>query len=135
MISKLLASRYGGDEAKVPREAYLSRASSQTPTSTALSQHSIRYSTKEGPSGSKLHCYDILRDLPSHGDWLQTLSGPKASWLRAFLTGNSVVQGARTVENQAARVFAPRQNQRVQLTVNSNDEVTNLQIFGGIRGN
>jgi len=133
LISRLLEKTYGGDESKVPSEAYLARKAAITSPVAAAKSYGIKQSSKTGSDGSTIQIYDISQELPSHGDWLETLSGPKSNWLRAFLTSISVVQGPKMIENQAARVFTPRPKQRVQITFDSNSTPTKVEVFGAIR--
>ena len=127
LVSRILSSRYNGDESKVPTESYLAR---KPVVSKALDfeKYGIRHSETKGSEGSTIHVYDITKELPAHGEWLETLAGPKSNWLRAFLTNLSIVQGNRIVENQAARVFRPRPKQRVKIAYGENGEPTKVEV-------
>lgn len=132
LISKVLETYYGGDESKIPTEEYLARTS-QVSSTDLSSNYGIDLSTEDRADGGKTYIYDISKELPPHGDWLEMLAGPKPSWLRAFLTNVSIVQGPRKIPNQVSKVFTPRQNQRVKLHTNPSGQPLKVEVFGAIR--
>jgi fatty acid synthase subunit beta, fungi type len=111
---------------------------------TLASKHGITLRVQELPDRSRVYTYDIAgskttggRDgellLPETSDWLETLSGQGESWLRAFLTTLTVVQGKRNVDNPAKALFRPRENQRVKITVDADGQPVKAEVFGAIR--
>ena len=127
LISKVLESKYGGDESKIPTESYLARKPTVS-EAAVVNTYGIKHSTTQGSDGSTIHVYDISSELPPHGEWLDTLAGPKSNWLRAFLTSISIVQGSKVAENQAARVFAPRPKQRVKIVFGSDGNPSKVEV-------
>jgi hypothetical protein len=138
LIAKMLATQYGDDEKSIPTEAYLATVPSRSAKSaTELAPaYRIEHAAERSSSrpGSTVHRYTIDGVLPPTGDWLDGLAGPKAGWLRAFLTSVSVVQGERIADNPAQRVFAPRKGQRVELTVDdASGQPVGVKVFGAVR--
>ena len=139
LIKNVLEEFYGGDESKVPTVEYLA----QTPASASTSSpeqlektYNIKHTTRQGETaGTTTHVYEISGTLPSTGEWLEHLSGPKLDWLRAFLLSVNVGQGKTgLVENSAKKLFKPRKGQRVELTVNDADQrPVKVAVFGAIR--
>lgn len=120
LIQRLLERQYAGDASKVPTVDYLSQATITTPTEIQ--------STKEG----KNVVYNLTANLPDVNEWLETLAGPKLTWLRALLLTPTLVQGTSYVDNPMRRLLAPRAGQKV--VVSSDGSVpSSLTIFGAAR--
>jgi fatty acid synthase subunit alpha len=122
LIKKLLQSSYRGDKSQVPVADYL--GARPTPAS-------IPAGVKE-ESKSNTTTYTIGRSVPATDNWLEALAGPKLSWLRAFLTSVTIIQGTSYVDNPLRRIFAPRAGQKVIVST-SGDVVTSIALHGGIR--
>jgi hypothetical protein len=145
LIQKLLETRYGGDESKIPTADYLGPKidqSRQLDGQTLESKHGVKSSVQELPDGGRIYTYDIAgrregqgddKELPPASEWLETLSGPGETWLRAFLTSLTVVQGQRKVDNPAKALFRPRERQKVKIAVDANGQPLKVEVFGAIR--
>jgi fatty acid synthase subunit beta len=145
LIQKLLKTRYGGDESKIPTADYLGPkidASRQLDGQTLKSKHGVTTTVQELPDGGRIYTYDIAgrdegqeqeKELPPTSEWLETLSGPGESWLRAFLTSLTVVQGQRKIDNPAQALFRPRERQKVKITVGADGQPVKAEVFGAIR--
>lgn len=74
----------------------------------------------------------IGQSLPPVSEWMEILSGPEASWLRAALTSTNVIQGGSYVDNPMRRIFAPRRGQVV--SIKTKDEAPyQITVYGGAR--
>lgn len=127
LIAKVLEKYYDNDESKVPQEEYLARVAVVSSDDLAA-KYGIQQSVEEHGDGSKTYLYDLSKALPPQADWLEMLAGPKPSWLRAFLTNVSFVQGSKKVPNQVSKVFAPRHNQRVKMHVNAQGQPLKVEV-------
>jgi fatty acid synthase subunit alpha len=103
LISKLLESRYGGDESAIPTVEYLAAEPFVPPTLPNVNRYQ---------RGSDL-VYQFGSTLPSVEDWLATLGGSELNWLHALVTSETIVQGRSYIDNPVRRLLAPRPNQRV----------------------
>ncbi|EKM78079.1 hypothetical protein AGABI1DRAFT_61049 [Agaricus bisporus var. burnettii JB137-S8] len=103
LISKLLESRYGGDESSIPTIDYLAAE----PFVPATLSNVARYER-----GSDV-VYQFGSSLPSTEDWLAALGGSELNWLHALVTSETIVQGTSYIDNPIRRLLAPRPKQRV----------------------
>lgn len=139
LIKNVLQEFYGGDESKIPTIEYLSRAPPSNaiiPEETLKASYDIKHSTRSNESDdSTTHVYEIDGVLPSTGEWLEHLSGPRLDWLKAFLTSVNVSQGKTgLVENTASKLFKPRKGSRVEVTLSNKDQrPLKVAVFGAIR--
>ncbi|KAF7342433.1 Fatty acid synthase [Mycena venus] len=103
LIQRLLDFRYGGDESKVPTVDYLSVKPVAPP---AVSN--IKHTETNGEV-----VYEFRTVLPETSTWLDILTGPHLSWLRALATSATVVQGTSYIDNPMGCLLAPRPRQKV----------------------
>lgn len=136
LIAKMLETQYSNDDARIPSEAYLAPRPTASGSQKAVElapSYRIDYTTSSS-AGSTVHTYAIDGVLPPTDEWLSSLAGPQAGWLRAFLTSGSVVQGERIADNPAKRIFAPRSGQRVELTVDdATGKPKGMRVYGAVR--
>lgn len=139
LIKNVLEEFYDGDESKIPTVEYLSKeppSNAVMDEETLKSSYDIKYSTRSDEAeDSTIHIYEINGVLPKTGEWLEHLSGPKLNWLKAFLTSINVSQGKTgLIENNASKLFKPRQGQRIEITLSNKDEKPlKVAVFGAIR--
>lgn len=136
LIKRLVDDLYDGDESRIPVADYIGAKPTPVSLSTLDKAH-IAYKVEDRDDGAKVHTYDINGVLPPHGDWLDTIAGgptgPQAHWLRAFLASVSFVHGQSYVDNVASKVLTPRNNQRVQVTVDAEGRPKGVKVYGAIR--
>ena len=101
LISKLVDRLYGGDKSKIPTIEYLSPNPSAAPSAVA--------STVSGNTTT----FTVGAAVPSSSEWLEAIAGPELSWLRAFLTSTTIIQGTAYIDNPIRRLFTPRAGQKV----------------------
>ncbi|SGZ13219.1 BQ5605_C028g10556 [Microbotryum silenes-dioicae] len=132
LAKKLLDEFYGGDESKVPTIDYLAPEPKDVNSAALLAQSNITHSVEALGNGGEKHSYFINGTLPSEGDWLAHLGGPKLSWLQAFLSNLSITSGDALLANPVKRVLAPRHGQRVELSLAADGSPLKLDVFGGL---
>ncbi len=128
LVKLMLERYYGNDESKVPVVDYLGKA----PLVVDMEALCAAYGIEARTSGATT-TYKLGSNVPSKKLWLEALSGPHASWLRALLTTVSVVQGKNYVNNPIARVFTPRAGQHVEVTRDASGNVTKVALHGAHR--
>jgi fatty acid synthase subunit beta, fungi type len=136
LIKVLLERYYDNDESKIPVVDYFGEESlvdTEEKKISLLKKNGISYTTEEIEEEKKVYTYSITKSLPSKADWLEAISGPEASWLRALLTSLSVAQEKQLVDNPVKRIMEPRVNQKVKVTVNKEGKPLKLEVFGGVR--
>ena len=57
--------------------------------------------------------YKIGSQVPDSAAWLEALAGSELTWLRAFLTSTTIIQGNAYIDNPIRRLLAPRAKQQV----------------------
>ncbi|RCH93518.1 beta subunit of fatty acid synthetase, partial [Rhizopus stolonifer] len=82
---------------------------------------------QEASSTATEKVYEVGTQVPTEDEWLQTISGPEYSWLRALLTSPFIVQGKRFIDNPAKRIFRPRAGQKVVVSLN-NGQITAVKV-------
>lgn len=123
LVQYLLERYYDNSEANVPVVEYVGAKSSSASRSLPAVKASV-----EGES----RVYITGPVLPSSDDWLETLAGPEASWLRAALTTVNVIQGTSYISNPFKRLFTPRPNQKVVIG-SSDGKPVSVKAYGGAR--
>ncbi|GAA5825048.1 hypothetical protein JCM11251_006076 [Rhodosporidiobolus azoricus] len=132
LIQKVLNQYYGGDESKVPTIDYLAPEPTPVDSESLLASNNISHAVEPLADGGSKHVYTIDGVLPPTGDWLDALAGPKLGWLQAFLSNVSIQAGDKSIPNPVKRVLAPRQGQRVELSLNKDGQPLKLDVFGGL---
>jgi fatty acid synthase subunit alpha len=107
LSKRVLDDYYGGDGKDIPVLEYLGGSTPQVPATLA------GCSRVEDGSQSVVTLSDAV---PERDEWLEFLSGPQPSWLRALLTSRTIAQGTHFIDNPIKRIFAPRQHQKVVIT-------------------
>ncbi|KAI7904710.1 fatty acid synthase [Cokeromyces recurvatus] len=72
--------------------------------------------------------HEVGSTIPSDEEWLQAISGPTYSWLRALLTSPFIVQGKRYADNPAKRIFRPRAGQRVVTSMDKDGKIISVKV-------
>lgn len=108
---------YGDDTSKIPTIDYLCAEPGAMPQLSSI---------KRVEAGNQV-TYMLGENLPETSSWLETLAGPKLSWLRALLTSVTIVQGTSYIDNPIRRLPAPRCCQRVVVSP------TSVNIYGAAR--
>ncbi|OMH81189.1 Fatty acid synthase subunit beta, partial [Zancudomyces culisetae] len=122
-IDALLNRYYDGDKDRIPVAEYLgaqprpSTLRKGSAVDIRLFDNSLVY---ELPARTK--------DLPDENSWFETLAGVRASWLRAFISSDMVVQGKRFSNNVIKRVLRPRIGQIVTITQNASGLPSSLSV-------
>ncbi|KAH9945014.1 fatty acid synthase [Epithele typhae] len=120
LIEKLVDRLYSGDKSKIPTAEYLSNK----PTTTAPAI---------APSVSgNVATFNVGTAVPSTAAWLDTLAGPKLSWLRALLTSTTIVQGTAYLDNPMRRLFTPRSGQKV-VVESDGSRPSKVSVYGAAR--
>lgn len=122
LVQRLLVARYAGDESKVPTVDYLSAKPAALPVVPNLKCTKM----------SSEVVYEFGSVLPESSAWLDTLSGPDLSWLRALATSPTVVQGTSYIDNPICRLLAPRPEQKVVVTYQGASPAT-VTVYGAAR--
>ncbi|KAJ2465117.1 fatty acid synthase alpha subunit Lsd1, partial [Coemansia sp. RSA 2337] len=105
-IAALLSRNYGGDAENVPIVELIGAQ----PVAVALPA-SVTVQTTDSKRTYQLP--STQDQLPNLGKWLDALSGPTNSWLRALLTAPAIVEGSSYVDNYVPRALRPRPGQVV----------------------
>ena len=124
LIQRLLERKYGGDESIIPTIDYLSTSPSRMPT--------------ELPGVKRLDgkdevTYKISDVVPDTSLWLEYLAGCGLSWLRAFITSPTFIQGDLFIDNPIRRLLAPRVGQRVVITKSVGGAPSSVTVYGAAR--
>ena len=90
LTDKLLARQYGGDLSKVPTADFLGRPPKSV-TAVPAGVQVEKVSTEA--------TYRIGSKVPETAAWLEALAGPELTWLRAFLTSTTIIQGNTYIDN------------------------------------
>lgn len=117
LVDKLVDRVYGGDTSKIPTIDYLNVEPGASPQLVGI---------ERVEAGNEV-TYTLGENLPEVSSWLETLAGPKLSWLRALLTSVTIVQGKSYINNPIRRLLAPRCGQRVVVSP------TSVNIYGAAR--
>ncbi|KAJ2084471.1 fatty acid synthase alpha subunit Lsd1 [Coemansia sp. RSA 988] len=118
-ISALVERLYSGNECDIPVMQYVGSEpiAAELPASVFVelseSERVYRLSSENNA-------------LPELGGWLQALSGPQQSWLRALLTAPVVVQGTKYVNNYVHQLLRPRLGRTV--IVHMNNDLPSLLV-------
>ncbi|KAJ9060861.1 fatty acid synthase alpha subunit Lsd1 [Entomophthora muscae] len=123
-VANLLERFYGNNLASVPTVEYLGGQPSKYPQT--VHRDVLLHSNAAHP---ETLAYETGSLLPETDEWLELISGPKKSWLRALLTSSAFVQGDRYVNNPLRQVFRPRQNQKAVLTWSRLTVVSSLKLY------
>ncbi|KAJ2466075.1 fatty acid synthase alpha subunit Lsd1, partial [Coemansia sp. RSA 2322] len=108
-IAALLAREYQGDEANVPVVEYIGAQPGVAAT--------LAHVTEQVTDTVRTYVLPNSQDqLPESSTWLDTISGPAKSWLRALLAVPAIVEGTSYVDNYVKRVLRPRPGQIVSVT-------------------
>ncbi|TXT15634.1 hypothetical protein VHUM_00137 [Vanrija humicola] len=125
LAKRILERFYDNDESKVPSIDYIGARPSQA-HSLIADEH------VESVNGKEVRTLKLGNKLPKVEDWLQRISGPELSWLRAALTTVNVVQGSNYVTNPFRRIFAPRKHQTAKI-YSVGDKIEKVELYGGAR--
>jgi fatty acid synthase subunit beta len=117
LIDSLVERVYGGDVSKIPTIDFLGLEPKVLPWLTCM---------KSVVTGNEI-TYTLGEQLPNPSCWLETLAGPKLSWLRALLTSVTIVQGTSYINNPMHRLLAPRRGQKVVVSPSS------VNVYGAAR--
>jgi fatty acid synthase subunit alpha, fungi type len=123
LVQRLLEHKYGGDETLIPTVDYLSASPSRTPT---------ELSGVERIDGQDEVTYKIENFVPETTSWLETLAGGKLSWLRAFITFPTFVQGNLFIDNPIRRLLAPRAGQKIVIK-SAGSVPSSVTVYGAAR--
>lgn len=126
LIEKLLQRRYGGDESKVPTVDYLGAHPAVVGEDITFAYGVKRVETANETS------FTFGEMLPELSPWLDALAGPQLSWLRAFVTSPTIVQGRAYIDNPIRRLLTPRSGQKVVIGLNG-AVPSSLTVYGGAR--
>jgi fatty acid synthase subunit beta len=122
LVEKLLERSYDGDVSKVPTVDYLAPVPEETDTPDGVAYEET----------AKSVTYIVGDVIPDTKEWLQALSGPELSWLKALLTSDTIVQGTAYIDNPLQRALAPRHGQKVVIGMEKGSP-TSLTFYGGGR--
>ncbi|KAJ1741439.1 fatty acid synthase alpha subunit Lsd1 [Coemansia sp. RSA 1086] len=126
IVQGLLASQYKNDSDLVPQVAYLG------PDPMPAELPSVVVSTSNVVSERTYKFQHSEALLPSTGDWIRVLAGPRKCWLHALLMAEKIVQGARTVANYLPHVLRPRAGRMVKvLASGESEEPSSVEIYCG----
>ncbi|KAI0243885.1 fatty acid synthase alpha subunit Lsd1, partial [Massospora cicadina] len=123
-VANLLERFYGNNLSAVPSVEYLGGQPSRYPQ--LIPRDVALHSDSQHP---ETQAYEITTSVPEADEWLELISGPKLSWLRALLTSPAFVQGDRYISNPLRQVFRPRRHQKAVLTYSRETIVKSLQIY------
>jgi fatty acid synthase subunit alpha len=122
-VHRLLERKYGGDESMIPIIDYLSTSPSRTPAELPA---------VERLDGKVEVTYKISGVVPDTPLWLETLAGDRPSWLRAFVTFLTFVQGGLFVDSLIRRL-APRIRQMVVIAKSTGGVPSSVTVYGVAR--
>ncbi|KAJ2805127.1 fatty acid synthase alpha subunit Lsd1 [Coemansia guatemalensis] len=121
-IAALVERLYGGNESDIPVVQYVGAE----PIAVELPS-SVAVQAADSERIYKLSSENI--ELPELDAWLQVLSGPQQSWLRALLTAPVIVQDTKYVDNYVRRLLRPRPGRTVTVRM-ANDFPSLLVVTG-----
>jgi fatty acid synthase subunit alpha, fungi type len=122
LIQRLLERKYGGDESKIPTADYLS-----IPPFPSTPLSGVQITQEKGET-----VFQFGSQVPDTRTWLETLAGPRLSWLRALVTEGTIVQGNSYIDNPMHRLLAPRPNQKVVVTYDG-EHPASVIVYGAAR--
>ena len=108
----------------IPTIDYLSTSPSRTPAELP---------GVERLDGKVEVTYKISGVVPDTFLWLETLAGDRLSWLRAFVTFPTFVQGGSFVDSPIRRLLAPRIRQTVVITKSAGGVPSSATVYGAAR--
>jgi fatty acid synthase subunit alpha len=125
LVEKILERYYKGDEAQVPTVDFIGGLTPRAVSESALTGVEVT-------SDESTTTYKVGSPVPETAQWLESLAGQTPSWLRAFLTSITVVQGTAYIDNPIRRLFAPRPSQTVVVT-HDKGFPSSVTLYGGAR--
>ncbi|KAF9007571.1 fatty acid synthase [Cyathus striatus] len=123
LITRLLERKYGGDVSRVPTADYLAAKPSHVVDDLA--------GVKRSASGNNV-IFEIGSSVPDTSAWLSTLGGQELSWLQAFITSTTIVQGTAYIDNPIRRLLKPRAGQKVVIS-NTGSVASSVTVYGATR--
>ena len=124
LVQRLLDRKYGGDESMIPTIDYLSTSPSRMPT---------EFAGVERLDGTYEVTYKISGVVPDTSLWLENLAGDRLSWLRAFITFPTFVQGGSFIDNPIRRLLVPRVGQSVVIMKSAGGVPSSVTVYGAGR--
>ena len=124
LVHRLLEHKYSGDKSMIPTIDYLSTSPSRTPAELP---------GVERLDGKVEVTYKISGVVPDTFLWLETLAGDRLSWLRAFVTFPTFIQGGSFVDSPIRRLLAPRIRQTVVITKSAGGVPSSATVYGAAR--
>jgi enoyl reductase-like protein len=122
LVDKLVERKYGGDKNKIPTVDYLGAAPAPVSLPAGV----------EAKKEKNAIAFTVGAAVPSTEAWLEALAGPKLSWLRAFLTSTTIIQGTSYLDNPIRRLFAPRAGQKAVVQLSGAAPV-GVKLYGAAR--
>ncbi|KAF7312560.1 Fatty acid synthase subunit alpha [Mycena indigotica] len=122
LIQRLLASKYNGDESKVPTIDYLAAHPIPPPVVPCIKRTQQKNEVT----------FEFVDRLPVTSVWLRTLGGQELSWLRALTTSTTIVQGTSYIDNPIKRLLAPRTGQKIVVGYENGAPVS-VSLYGSAR--
>ena len=75
--------------------------------------------------------YEFGSELPESAAWLETLAGPRLTWLRALVCSKTIVQGTSYIDNPIRRLLLDPSQKVVISLINSLP--SSVTVFGAAR--
>jgi fatty acid synthase subunit beta len=133
-IDALKSKYYGGSDIAVPVVEYLGARPSFAVSSSLNRLKGVARTELVDSDQSTTLMYEVTRqasDLPPTSDFLEMLSGADQSWLRAFLTSESIVRGKAIVPNPIQSICRPRFGQTVFVKLDARRKPQVLSFYSG----
>ena len=127
IIKKLLEEYYSDDESKVPYVDNIGSVPAKINPTLAISYGINIKSDKANMT------YKFALSLPPVDEWLETLVGPKVTWLRALLRSENIVQKSGYIANPLKRLFTPRAGQTITVKYNAAGAPAGVSLYGATR--
>ncbi|KAL1917786.1 uncharacterized protein VTP21DRAFT_3620 [Calcarisporiella thermophila] len=116
-IASLKSRYYADDESQIPAVEYLGGFKGDESTTKWNESSELVIETPDNEAV-----------LPSIEEWIDSLCGPTANWLRALLTAQFILQGKRIADNSLRRVFRPRIGQTAIVKLHQN-QIQSIRIL------
>ncbi|KAI1137229.1 fatty acid synthase beta subunit [Hypoxylon sp. FL0543] len=129
-VKKLLGDLYGGDEQKIPTIEYFG----DKVVRTGLTARRVLEGVAISETDNETRLFIPGSTLPNKEEWMQLLAGRQATWRRALVTSDVIVQGHRFEANPLSRLLAPSRGMLIHIAYPENPAKTVITVEESIGG-
>ncbi|KAI2628007.1 fatty acid synthase beta subunit [Hypomontagnella submonticulosa] len=129
-IKMLTQALYGGDQAKIPAIEYFG----DKVVSAPRYGHPILEGVAISKTSDQTRLFIPGTTIPDNDEWTQILAGSRATWRRALIAADAVIQGHRFEANPLRRLLAPSRGMLVDILYPENPEKTVITVEENVGG-